>query len=195
MVDILHILIPTHPSRQERLKVCLQSIKEHVTVPHEVIVYENERGGFVPAIHDMLEKVDGIIWAIGDDTVVVDNSVDILFKQFLETYPEHDGVVQPDDGIQHGAIITMPLCHSKTLQKYTFKGYNHWYADNEFTEIMQSMNLYTYLPDCVVDHIHWANKKVAQDESYNVSLRKNEHDHKLYLERKANNYQPRNEIK
>lgn len=192
--DLLYICIPTIKSRTDRLEKCIQSIKDNVKIPYALVLYENERGGFVPAIHDILKGINGIVWCIGDDSIVIGDAVEKLWTIYNQTYPEKDGVVQPNDGIQGDSLITMPMCHSKIMQKYTYKGYNHWYADNEFTDIMKEQGKFTYVPDAKVDHIHWVNGKVPQDEKYLVSLRKNNEDAELYKKRKANNFEPKNDL-
>ena len=189
---MLYICVPTIKSRRDRLEVCVASIKEHVKIPHCIVTYENERGGFVPAIHDMLKGIDGVVWCIGDDTVVQNDAVDILWRRFHDEYPDLDGVVQPDDGIQHERIITMPMCHSKTMQQFTYKGYNHYYADEEFTWHMREAGKYTYVPEAVVEHAHWLNGKAENDEKYTVSMQKNDADKELFIKRMENGFTPLN---
>lgn len=191
---MIKILIPTMKERRGRLEQCLASIKEHVKIPHKVMTFENNLGGFVPAIHEMLKHVSGPVFCIGDDTLFIDDSLDRLFAKYQELYPEGDGLVQPDDGILHGSVATMPLCDARTIQKYTYKGYNHWYADEEFTEIMKAKGKYTYVPECKFEHVHWVNKKVEYDPTYAFSMLKNEQDRELFIKRKANNWQPQNDI-
>ena len=60
-MDLLYILIPTTKSRRDRLAKCIQSIKDNVSIPHAIVTYENSRGGFVPAIHDMLKGINGLV--------------------------------------------------------------------------------------------------------------------------------------
>lgn len=191
--NLLYILIPTTKSRRERLDVCVRSIKDNVKVPHAIVTYENSLGGFVPAIHDMLKGIDAIVWAIGDDTVVETDGVDKLWIKFNEIYPDASGVVQPDDGILHGGVITMPMCHARTLEKFTYKGYLHWGADAEFTDIMKQMGKYTYVPEAIIGHRHWVNGQAPIDEVYKKSSLTNDADVALYNERKKNNFMPRND--
>lgn len=191
--DLLYILIPTTKSRRERLDKCIASIKEHVKTPHAIVTYENSRGGFVPAIHDMLKGINGVVWAIGDDTIIETDGVDILWQKYHETYPKHDGVCQPDDCLLHGVVITMPMCHARILEKFTYKGYLHWGADAEFTDIMKANNKYTYVPEAVINHKHWVNGQATMDETYSKNNETNDADVELYKQRKKNGFTPLND--
>lgn len=185
VMDLLYILIPTTKSRRDRLAKCIQSIKDNVSIPHAIVTYENSRGGFVPAIHDMLKGINGLVWAIGDDTIVDSNGVDVMFNKFKEI-DDNNKVIQPDDTILHGAVITMPMCDARVLERYTYKGYLHWGADVEFTDIIKRQGNYVYMPEVVIKHLHWVNGQAPMDETYARNNKTNDADLALYRERKKN---------
>ena len=170
---------------------CLYYIHENAGYPHVMVTYENYREGFVKPIHLILDglKPETLVWCIGDDTKLVEPDT---LKRLVEALADLSWVVQPDDGIQHGNIITMPLCTAETMRKYTYKGYFLNFADNEFTDIMTAEGRYKYHPEIKVEHMHPAVKKAPMDETYAYAQTKFNDDRVLYEERKKNNYEPKN---
>lgn len=182
------ILIPTTPERRERLQQTIQSIREHTTQPYRLMIYENNYEGYVKAIHTLLEGVDGLVWCLNDDVILKNDALKILSDKFEELYPQHNGLLQPRDGIQEGNVCTLPFCHSKIMQRFTHKGYHHNFADQEFTLIMKANNLYTYVPEAVVEHKHWINGKAEQDKTYTDSQTRFEKDKELFTNRLNNGF-------
>lgn len=167
---MIHILIPTTEERRERLAECIKTIHEFAGVPHIISTYENYREGFVKPCQLLLKdyKEDTMVWCIGDDTRLIEpDTLKRLLERYNQEYPNKDGVVQPDDGIQNGQIITMPLCTVKTmLEKGIHIEFFLNYCDNLFTDLMKRDNKYTYCPEIKVEHHHHINGKAKKDETY-----------------------------
>lgn len=191
--NLITILIPTTPERRERLAKCIDSIREHTTQPYRLMIYENVGEGYVKAIHTLLEGVQGLVWCLNDDVVLKNNALKILTEKFYELYPHWNGLLQPKDGIQEGNVCTLPFCHSEIMKRFTFKGYHHNFADQEFTIIMNSAGLYTYVPEAEVEHMHWINGKAEKDVTYTDSQVLFEQDQKLFEERLKANFAIKNE--
>lgn len=192
---MLTVCIPTTAERRQRLAKCIESLHKYAGVPFQVLTYENYQEGFVLPIHKMLATLkDGTpVWCIGDDTILIEpDTIKRLFEEWM--IGGADCVVNPNDGIQNGTIITMPFCSALTMRKYTYTGYFLNYADNEFTEIMRSEGRYIYRSDIHVDHQHHVNGKAPVDGTYSYALTKFDDDRKLYQLRKARGFQPRNLI-
>lgn len=185
---MIHILIPTTLERRERLAECIATIHEFAGVPHIISTYENYREGFVTPCHKLLVdlKPETMIWAIGDDTrLVEENTLGRLLDTYRANYPDNDGVVQPDDGIQNGQIITMPLCTAKTmLEKGIHLEFFLNYCDNLFTDLMKRDNKYTYCPEIKVEHHHHINGKAKKDETYTHAGTKFFEDQQTYYKLK-----------
>jgi len=184
-MEIVHILIPTTEERRERLAKCIASIHENAGYPHIISIYENYREGFVKPCSYLLKdlKEDTLVWCIGDDTILTEkDTLKRLVDAYRANYPANDGVVQPDDGIQHGNIITMPLCTAKTiLTKGIYLDFFLNFCDNIFTEVMQRDNKYTYCPEIKVEHQHNVNGKAPDDETYRYARTLFEKDRETYI--------------
>ena len=178
---MIHILIPTTKQRRERLQKCIESIHQNAGTPHIISTYENEGEGFVTPCWKLLKdlKPNTVVWCIGDDTILTEPDT---LKRLLAVYDDNnDCVIQPDDGIQHGAIITMPLCSAETmLRDGIHMEFFLNYCDNIFTEIMVKKGKYIYCSDVFVDHHHWVNNKAIPDETYAVAESKKEQDRLTY---------------
>lgn len=185
---MIHILIPTTKERKERLNKCIESIHENAGIPHIISTYENYREGFVKPCSYLLQdlKDDTMVWCIGDDTILTESdTLKRLLDIYNEKYPNKDGVVQPDDGIQHGNLITMPLCTAKTmLTKGIHLEFFLNFCDNIFSELMVKEGKYTYCPDIKVDHQHYCVGKAPPDKTYEYARTRFEDDRKAYFKKK-----------
>lgn len=188
---MIHILIPTTFERRERLAECIASIHEFAGYPHIISTYENYQEGFVTPCYKLLKdlKPDTMVWCIGDDTSLVEkDTLKRLVDAYKANYPTNDGVVQPDDGIQNGHIITMPLCTAKTmLEKGIHLEFFLNYCDNLFTDLMNRDGKYTYCPEIKVEHHHHVNGKAKLDETYKYASSK-------FMEEQATYYKLKKEL-
>ena len=186
MQKIIHILIPTTKERRNRLEKCINSIREKAGFPHIISTYENYREGFVLPCYKLLKDLnpETIVWCIGDDTVLIEeDTLARLVAEYEKNYPENDGVVQPNDGIQSGRIITMPLCSAKTmLEKGIHLDFFLSYCDDVFTLIMRKEGKYTYCSEIHVDHQHWSVDKAPLDETYEFAKTKLKEDEQAFKE-------------
>lgn len=177
------ICIPTTRDRRERLAHCIDSIRTYAGYPHIIMTYENEYEGFVAAIHKILETLapETLIWAIGDDVELCEpDTIARMVDAYHSHYPDNDGVVNPDDGIQCGALITAPLTTARIFRDGTPKDFFHNFADNIFTERMREAGKYTYLPNVHIKHNHWCNDKATRDQTYDVAHRRMHEDFATY---------------
>ncbi len=197
---MIHVLIPTTKNRRERLAKCVEAIRESVcTEPITISTYENADGGFIKAIHKMLEplKDNAIVFCIGDDVIVSPDAIQKLFleyrgKSLANTSPDLDPVIQPFDEFHNGVICVNPFTSARMMKLFQYKGYIHNYADVEFTELVKSHEQYTYVPEATVEHVHRINGKAPSDETYEKCGQFMDHDRELFIKRKAAGFMPRN---
>ncbi len=185
---MIHIIIPTTKERRQRLAECIETIHEFAGVPHIISTYENYQEGFVTPCYKLVKDLhpDTMVWCIGDDTRLTEpDTLKRLLEVYNKIYPNKDGVVQPDDGIQNGQIITMPLCTAKTmLDRGLHLEFFLNYCDNLFTDIMARDRKYTYCPEIKVEHHHHINGKAKKDETYTYASSKFMEDQQTYYKLK-----------
>lgn len=196
---MINILIPTTKDRRERLAKCIEAIRASVcTEPITVSTYENADGGFIAAIHKMLEplKDEAIVFCIGDDVIVDKNCLQELFNAFSSrkhmSKAGQSFVIQPFDEFHDGKISVNPFTEAWVMKRYQYKGYIHNYADVEFTELIKERKMYVYFPQAKVEHVHYLNKKAAFDKTYKGEAGFNDHDKNLFHKRAAAGFKPLN---
>jgi GT2 family glycosyltransferase len=163
---MIYICIPTTPERRSRTEGLVKSIQENTSIPCVVCVYENNDGGWVPAVYNMLENIDGIVWLLGSDTIVEKGAVETLYNRFIETFPEQDGVCEPFNEMHEDRLSQHPFAHTRTIRKYLDKRFVHWYSDNWFTIQAKRDNKFLYVPEAKIQHNHFTNGKAEIDETY-----------------------------
>ncbi len=188
---MIYILIPTTKDRRPRLKELLASIEEHTqNVQHCVVIYENADGGWVKAIHNALQGINGYVVVLGSDTVVEKDWLWNLWNTFITAFPKGDGAAEPFNELHGEKLCQHPLAHTDTIRKYLHEGYIHNFSDNEFTERLRSEGKLIFVPSAKIQHNHVNNGKAPMDETYKIVLNTDnyEHDSKLFSKRKATNF-------
>lgn len=182
------VCVPTVPARKAQLDACLASLRAHAGHPHTVHLCVNDGDGYVAALHAMLRALapETLVWALADDVVLTEpDTLRRLVVAYVRAFPDGDGVVCPDDGIQHGAIITMPLTTVKMLVQDYSTDFFHYYADTLFTRVMADRGKYVYCPEIHVSHRHWSAGLADKDVVYAATEKWYAHDEAVYRTKMA----------
>ncbi len=168
---MIYIMIPTTKERRPQTDRLLQSIRENTEdIPHCVVLYENSDGGWVKALHRAMEGINDFVMLIGCDCVVQKGWLSTLWNAFLKAYPTGNGVVEPYNEFHHGKLCQHPLGHSLIIKQYLDKDFVHNFSDNWMTDRLNEVGGYTYVPEAKIEHMHWANGKAEQDETYKILM-------------------------
>lgn len=188
---MIYIVIPTTPVRRARLQELIESIyKNTKDIEYSIVIFENELGGWVPAVHKALEGISGYVVLLGSDVVVEEGWLKTLWDRFIATFPDGSGAAQPFDEIHNGGLCQHPLAHSDTIKKYLHSGYVHNYSDNEMTERLIADGKYLYVPEAKIEHKHFINGKAERDATYDIVFNKESYrkDAMLFANRKKNGF-------
>lgn len=159
---MIYILIPTTPERRHRCNELVKSIQENThDIPYTICVYENNDGGWVPAVYNALEGINGIVWLLGSDCIVENNAVKTLFDNYKEGY-----VLEPFNEMHNDTLCQHPFGHSDTIKKYLDKRFTHWYSDSYFHLQAKRDGKLLYVPEAKIQHNHFVNGKAEVDETY-----------------------------
>jgi hypothetical protein len=175
------IFIPTTRERRKRLNDCLDAVRDNSNYPHRILIYEGNDGGYVNAVHKMLEDINGLVCVIGDDMIPQKDWLKILMDNY------NDNFVYPDDGLRHERIATTFVCEADYLRKYLYKGYRHNFSDTELTEVSRLLGKLKYVPEAKIIHNHFTNG-AEKDETYKAQDKTFQKDKDLFNSRKANNF-------
>ena len=183
--EMIYIVIPTTKERRPRLRELLDSIDENTEgMKYTVCVYENDDGGWVPAVHNAIKYIDGFVVLLGSDIVVKKDWLKNLWEAFIKQFPDGDGAVQPYGEINNGALCQHPLAHSNTIKKYLDKDFIHNFSDNWMTERLIEDGKYLYVPEAEIEHKHMVNGKAKPDETYKKVFSTYERDREVYKRKK-----------
>ncbi len=189
---MVYVTIPTTKERRPRLQKAIDSIRNSDYPNITLVVHEGVHPGSVESVHAMLEGIDGLSFGLSDDNWIEPDCITKLVDAYLKAFPDGYGFAQTYNEIQGSRLVTAGMCHSSWAKKYIYKGYVHNWSDNEFTEIVDSLNKHIYVPNAIVHHDHFSLGKADFDKTYESNQVAWEKDHALYLQRKANNFEPKN---
>jgi len=177
---MLSIIIPTTPERRERLNMCLDSIRNS-SVESRIVIYENNKGGYINAVLKAIEDINGIVFVINDDMILDKYCIENLLKEY------NDNLVYPDDEINNGTLATTYMCSADYVRKYLNPVYHHNYCDTELTDIARIQGKLKYVPSAKLEHRHWTTG-APKDSVYERNSKYLNEDRDLYFTRKANNF-------
>ncbi len=185
---MIYIVIPTTKERRPQTDRLIASIRENTQeIKHCIVLYENSDGGWVTALHNALESINGIVVLLGCDTTVGPGWLSILWQAYRKAYPMGNGVVEGYNELHNGTLCQHPLGHSLVIKKYLDKDFVHNFSDNWMTDRLVEKGLYTYVPDAIIEHHHWVNKKAEHDETYKKVMESFDKDRETYI-RKTNEF-------
>lgn len=182
---MIYIIIPTTKERRERLNKCIESIRLN-NFPVTICIYEGEDGGYVRAVLNTLQGINGLCFILGDDAILDKDCIKTLYEKYESLDNKEEWLLQPYEQIQKGNLATMPFCHSDIIKRYLFSGYKHNYSDTELTDRMLAMGRYLPVLEAKINHEHFT-CGAEIDETYKKNNATMEEDRLLYLKRK-NNY-------
>jgi hypothetical protein len=145
-------------------------LSEYMLLKDEVNIIVGPRERFGPTLNrialEIADNYEYIMWA-GDDHKPVTLSWDFEYRKVLKQKPV--AIVYGNDLVMGPAIPTQMAMTSsivKTLGYAVPVGFVHLYIDNYFLELGNALNMITYLPDVVVQHLHPVAGKAQEDQTY-----------------------------
>ena len=91
------------------------------------------------------------------------------WDQLLIAAARDDGVAFAKDSIYNGSFATHPVIGGGLVRRVgwlSLPGLHHLYVDAAWTEIGKRLGVFRYLPDVIVDHLHFSNGKATYDKTY-----------------------------
>lgn len=181
------VLIPTTKERRDKLDLLIPRIRESAGMNHLLVIYENNDGGCAIAQLNAIKSLaddDHMIILNDDMWPMTESWLKILYDKFLETFPDGQGIIQPNDCIQRGKVAVSPFTTVGFYRKYFPTEFLHNFSDTVLTDRARKMGKYAYIRDVVIEHRHWK-KGDELDETYKISNKTYARDRELYI--KMNN--------
>lgn len=105
----------------------------------------------------------------GDDVVFRTQGWDDIIRNRFENIPDKIAYVYVDDGAFHGAAGIHGFLHRnwiEVLGYVTTSIFIYNWADIWIDEIAKILNRHVYVPEVVIEHMHWVHRKGSIDEVY-----------------------------
>lgn len=133
-----------------------------------------------------------IILLASDDMIPVVKGYDqIIRDRMLVHYPDTDGVLWFNDGLQGARLNTLCILGKKYYDRFEYiyhPEYKSLYADNEFTEVSVNSGKAVYFNDIIIKHEHYSIDESKNDELYKANDSYIEYDRRIYNERRERNF-------
>jgi hypothetical protein len=167
---MIKVLVPTTPKRRARVIEFLNSCLDNAGIEHEVVIFENQLGGFVKAIRAMVDRLedDDPIVLMNDDVTFGKDWLKILYEGFMSRpgieLAQSREMCNPMP--YHNNQAVLPMGRPAFFRKFAYRGYHHNFVDWEWTEIANQRGSYLYVPESIIYHNHWTFGKSTRDETY-----------------------------
>ncbi|MBK22377.1 MAG: hypothetical protein CME70_00105 [Halobacteriovorax sp.] len=153
-------------------------------------VFHGENGSKIEAVNADMEGVDFDICLLASDDMYpeVDGYGKIIVECMKEFFPDTDGVLWFNDGIQGPALNTLSIIGKKFYDRFGYiyhPAYKSLWCDKEFTEVSQNLGRCKYIDNILIRHKHFSVPNATNyDLLYMRNSRFNTPDHNTYQQRK-----------
>lgn len=135
---------------------------------------------------DEYEKHFDIILLASDDMIPIKKGYDSIIVKIMEKYfPDADGVVWLNDGLQGIRLNTLCILGKKYYDRFGYIYYPEYkslYCDNEFTAVSRKIGKLVYLDEVLISHDHPFHIKDFDDLYKKNDIHEND-DKLLWIER------------
>ena len=138
-----------------------------------------------------LKKEWDILVLVSDDMIpVVKNFDEVITESMQKHFPDTDGALHFNDGHEGDKRnITFSIIGRKLYERIGYvyhPDYKSFFCDNEFTDVVRSMDKYSYSEQVIVEHRHWSCKDTPpKDSLYCRNSKMGKPDKQTYLKRKS----------
>ena len=170
----------------------INPLYQHLKIPKgwEVLKTEKNRG-VCSALNDVLNRYPNCPWYgfISDDSIVRTPKWD----QLLLSQADDFSIVHSADGWQanrriHGAVLFGGEL-IRALGWWVPRGITHCFCDDVWEMIAEACDLRRYVPDVLVEHLHFWNGKTDLDSSYIKAYETFDADKKAFLKWKETDFE------
>lgn len=159
-------------------------------IPNASIFYAAHQNK-IEAINADMEKASDfdILFVVSDDMRPQEKGFDdIIAKDMMYYFPNLDGALHYNDGCcGKDKTITLSIMGKKLYDYFGYiyhPDYKSFYCDNEFTEVVKSLNKHVYIDRVVVKH-EYKGFKMGADSLYQTNSKKGREDSAIFARRKA----------
>jgi hypothetical protein len=128
-------------------------------LPHSKICFGDNKTKVQAINADMKDVQFDIVVLVSDDMLPnIKNFDEIIVENMLKNYPDLDGVLHFNDGIQGSGLNTLCILGKKYYDRFGYiyhPSYKSLWCDNEFMDVSRGLNRATYIDQIIIKHV-WA---------------------------------------
>lgn len=117
-----------------------------------------------------------VVLCASDDMIPVENGWDKYISLNMNKYfPNFDGALHFNDGYAGKNLITLSILGRNLYNYFGYiyhPDYKSLYCDNEFTEVVYSINKVKYIDDIIIKHEHYSRENNINSGDYDTAAEK-----------------------
>ena len=164
-------------------------IKDLEEVHPQTQIIVSLSGSKIKAVNRDMDKAPDydIILLASDDMIPQIMGYDEIIRQNMQKlYPDTDGVLWFNDGLQGSRLNTLCILGKKYYQRFGYiyhPAYKSLYCDNEFMIVANALKKQTYIDQIIIRHEHHVTGKVPIDPLYAINDSYDKEDHETFAKR------------
>ena len=156
------------------------------------IKYGNHKSKIEAINADLNSDEFQIVLLASDDMIPVSNGYDdIIIDKMTNTFPDFDGIVWFDDGVQGNRLNTLCILGFTYYNRFGYiynPEYKSLWCDTEFTMVGNMLNKQKYFDQVIIKHDHHSVTGTGNDELYNINERYESADRTIFNLRQSKNF-------
>lgn len=136
-------------------------------------------------------EFDIVLLASDDMIPIVKGYDDVIIDKMTKTFPNFDGVLWFNDGVQQNRLNTLCILgktYYKTFGYIYNPEYKSLWCDLEFTQVGNILNKQKYFNDVIIRHEHHSATGIGFDELYSLNEQHESADKETYIRRQAKGF-------
>jgi len=171
---------------------CEEVRKEFKRFKNLTVVYGQSKTKIEAINNDLDGREFQIILLASDDMLpIVQGYDDIIIEKMCNTFPDFDGVIWFNDGVQQDRLNTLCILGKTYYNRFNYiynPEYKSLWCDAEFTAVGNILNKQKYFNQTIIQHMHHSVIGSGNDALYLTNEKYEEMDKQTFLRRQANGF-------
>ena len=168
-------------------------VKERLKQYKDLTVIYGDSSTKIEAVNADLDITEfQIVILASDDMIPVTKGYDdIIYDKMTSTFPDFDGVVWFNDGVQGNRLNTLCILGYTYYNRFKYiynPEYKSLWCDAEFTYVGNKLIKQKYFDQVIIKHDHHSATGVGFDELYDANEKYEGEDKQTFLKRQAKNF-------
>lgn len=160
----------------------------------QIDVRISKSGSKIIAVNRDMEyagEYDILLLASDDMIPQIQGYDEIIRKKMNLIYPDGDGVLWFNDGLQQNRLNTLCILGKKYFSRFGYiyhPAYKSLFCDNEFMEVASKLGRQIYIDQVIIRHDHPCSGRAEYDPLYRLNDSFDNEDRQTFVNRKERGY-------